>query len=338
MARSFHHVKVDGEQVQLRVFVPPAVPGESRPAVVMVCGLLWMGGGLLGRIGLGFNDGFGWAFAAGGVPCVQVHTPCRHIAYTRLMDLVMVLALPLGLLPIFRLPLIVGDVLMLGIIPLDLVALLLLPLAARLGPFALPCFHLATRAVQWLRGAFLGPSPRPHQKDIAATVAWTRENQALLGSDGRLVLCGYSSGGHCAALFGLSPESPRFEAVVLISGIYSLRTDVWSGMRRWLAPAFNMLFQDILGVCTPEEREVQSPEAAARRSLNGQDWYVLSARMELMRLQPFEDILFQAGALCEALTAKEAKVHRVTCGLNHWLLVLNIADFVHPFSKSLIRR
>ena len=37
-----------------------------------------------GTIGLIFNDKFGYEFAQNGVPCVQIHTPSRHIAHTRL--------------------------------------------------------------------------------------------------------------------------------------------------------------------------------------------------------------------------------------------------------------
>jgi len=323
----------------VRVFIPPSAGKPSKPAVVMVCGLLWLGEGLLGRIGLTFNDGFGYAFAASGAPCVQIHTPCRHIAHTRMMDFAVLLLWPLSLLhPVLRAVLFLADALLLAASPVDLLALLfLVPLASwpRIGGLALPACHLLLRAVQGLRGALPGPKHRDHQREIAAAVAWAQGNQKLLNSDGRLVLCGYSSGGHCASMYALSSKAPRFEAVVLISGIYGLRTDTWSGFRRLLAPVFNMLYADCLGVHTPEERESSSPEVLAKSELNGQDWYVLTAQMELMGLQPFEDILFQPKTLCNSLTAKGAKVHRVTCGLNHWLLVLKIGDFVRPFCEKL---
>lgn len=333
--RSFRYLDVDGQQVQLRVFLPAKAASPPKPAVVMVCGLLWLGTGTLGRIGLAFNDVFGRAFAAAGTPCVQIHTPSRHLAYTRIMDLAVSLLWPLGYFGILRAPLIIGDVAMLTTSVLDCTPLLLLPLASSLGAWALPLFHLLVRAVQWLRGAIPGPPPRDHQKEIAATVAWTQANKELLESSGRLVLCGYSSGGHCASLYGGSPEAPQFDAVVLISGIYGLRTHAWAGARRLLAPVFDMLFADILGLQTPEERDRNSPDVMVKRDLKGQDWYVLSAQMELMGLQPFEDILFQTKPLCDAVTAKGATVHRMTCGLNHWLLLLNFAGFVKPFCDSL---
>ncbi|CAE8654701.1 unnamed protein product, partial [Polarella glacialis] len=129
----FHTIIVDGRDVQLRVFVPDPVakdPGldndnvsnaakltgktpGSKPAVVMVCGLLWLGEGLLGLIGVTFNDAFGRAFARHGVPCVQIHTPQRHLKHTTLMDIHLLLLLPMCLVPGLRFLVLAADVAML---------------------------------------------------------------------------------------------------------------------------------------------------------------------------------------------------------------------------------
>eukprot|EP00927_Polykrikos_kofoidii_P046834 TRINITY_DN40961_c0_g1_i1.p1 TRINITY_DN40961_c0_g1~~TRINITY_DN40961_c0_g1_i1.p1 ORF type:complete len:375 (+),score=47.01 TRINITY_DN40961_c0_g1_i1:69-1127(+) len=342
VVKTTHDITVNGREVQLRVFVPTGCTDPPRPAVVMVCGLLWLGGGLLGRIGITFNDSFGYIFAGSGSPCVQIHTPGRHMADTGILDLTAVLATPLGALSHWVAgPLLVADLLLLATSAKDLalLALLFLPLLPKLPlAAALPTGHALMRVVQYLRGRLPGPSPRCHQSEIAAATAWASSRHNELGSDGRLVMCGYSSGGHCASLFALSPSAPRFEAVVLISGIYGLQTDAWEGViRRGLAPVFNRLFADILGVRTAEARSKASPEAVVSASKigKGHTWYVLSARMELMGLEPFQDILFRVGPLCSALEAKGVKVHRVTCGLNHWLLAMNIGDFIGPFCAGL---
>mmetsp|Transcript_49730 Transcript_49730/g.144286 ORF Transcript_49730/g.144286 Transcript_49730/m.144286 type:complete len:345 (-) Transcript_49730:108-1142(-) len=337
VTRSFHTIVADKREVQLRVFTPDTPDGPPKPAVVMVCGLLWLGEGFLGRIGLAFNDSFGYTFARHGVPCVQIHTPSRHIAHTRLMDFAAMLLWPLSWIPILSLPLLCADVLMLSITLIDVSLLILVPFLSFLGPLSLPMLHLAVRSAQWLQGSLPPPEPSTHQKEVAAAVAWAKAKQQILRSDGRLVLCGYSSGGQCAALYALSPAAPRFHAVVLISGIYSLQTQAWTGWRRLLTPIFNALYGDILGVTTDESRRLQSPEVMVEQSVQGQDWYVLTAKMELMGLQPFEDILFNGGQLCTALEGKGASVHRVQCGLNHWLLVLRINDFIQPFCASLIK-
>jgi len=334
--REFRTISVDGRDVQLRVFTPGTEDGPQKPAVVMVCGLMWLGGGLLGQVGLVFNDVFGYAFARGGVPCVQIHTPSRHIAHTRIQELQALLLWPLSCIPLLNLPLLLADVVMLSITPIDVCMLVLVPVLSLLGPLALPVLHLVVRGGQWLQGTFPAPQPASHQKEVAAAVAWAKSNQELLRSDGRLVLCGYSSGGQCASLFALSPTAPRFHAVVLISGIYGLQTDEWTGIRRWLAPCFNLLYKDILGVSDKEARRLQSPEVMVQMSHEGQAWYVLSAKREIMGLQPFEDIFFNVNPLCTALKAKGACVHRVQCGLNHWLLVMNINDFIRPFCAGLL--
>ncbi|CAE8581903.1 unnamed protein product, partial [Polarella glacialis] len=131
--QTFHTITVDGRDVQLRVFVPDPVakyPGldndnvsnaakltgktpGSKPAVVMVCGLLWLGEGLLGLIGVTFNDAFGRAFARHGVPCVQIHTPQRHLKHTTLMDIHLLLLLPMCLVPGLRFLVLAADVAML---------------------------------------------------------------------------------------------------------------------------------------------------------------------------------------------------------------------------------
>lgn len=335
--RSFHYVDVDDYKVQLRVFVPKKTEHPPKPAVVMVCGLLWLGGGILGQIGFLFNDYFGKMFAQCGMPCVQIHTPVRHIAHTRFMDMVALVTLPLGMFGITREVLVVGDALMLATSLLDVIPLLILPYSSRLGFFTLPVVHLSIRCIQWLRGAIPGPPRQDHQKDIAAAVAWAEKSKELMGSSGKLVLCGYSSGGHCAALYGVSPKvskSEAFEAVVLISGIYGIRSHTWQGWRRLVAPVFNVLYGDILGAWTPEERDALSPECMVKRDLSNQDWYVLSAEMELMRL-PLEPLFFETKGLCTSLMEKGAKVHRVTCGLNHWLLIVKIGDFMRPFCAGL---
>merc|ERR1719352_1042274 len=53
----------------------------------------------MGMIGLNFNDAFGYAFARAGVSCVQVHTPNRHLAHTRIQDILCFLMLPLLFIP-----------------------------------------------------------------------------------------------------------------------------------------------------------------------------------------------------------------------------------------------
>mmetsp|Transcript_96122 Transcript_96122/g.276828 ORF Transcript_96122/g.276828 Transcript_96122/m.276828 type:complete len:300 (-) Transcript_96122:126-1025(-) len=289
-----------------------------------------------------FNDGFGYAFARRGTPCVQIHTPRRHIARTRMMEILVALVWPLGLFPCLRLALAVLEALMLSMSLVEFLPLLLWPWVSPLGVFALPAMHLLIRLAQWASGA-LAADHRSHQKEIAAAVSWAQRNQGLLGSDGRLVLCGYSSGGHCAALYGITPGAPRFEAVVLISGIYGLRTHAWTGARKLLlAPLCDMLYRDLLGASSDADRDRLSPAFLCERmalpgkaTLPAQTWYVLSAKRELMGLQPFEDILFHSQELCDALSGKGARVHNVTCGLNHWLLVLNIDEFVRPFCESL---
>ena len=126
--------------------------------------------------------------------------------------------------------------------------------------------------------------------------------------------------------------------MVLISGLYNLRTHAWTGGRRLLAPVFDLIYSEILGVATPKDRDRESPEwlvPVTKADLDGQPWFVLSARMELMGLEPFQDIFFQAEPLCMALRMRGAKVERITCGLNHWLLVLNIGDFIKPYCQGL---
>lgn len=290
---------------------------------------------MLGNIGLVFNDGFGRAFAAAGAPCVQIHTPLRHLAHTRLVDLSIFLVWPVTYYFWPRVLLILADVFLLAISMADLLVLLLLPLHGVLGPFACPAIHLALRAFQWARGDIPRSVRRSHQKEIAAAAQWVDRNQELLSSSGKLVLCGYSSGGHCAALFGGSCAAPAFEAVVLISGSYGIRTHTWSGVRRLFAPLFNLMYDDILGLKTDAARDSESPDIMIRREVKGQDWYLLSAKSELMGLQPFQDILFQPKMVCDALAAKGANVHRVTCGWNHWDLVLKINDFVQPFCDKM---
>lgn len=276
---------------------------------------------------------------------MQIHTPCRHIAETRFMDVLAALLFPLTLPPTPLRPILCTiDTFMLAMHGTDFLPLaLLMALVPNWGFWGLPVMHLAIRQMQWLRGAIPKPTCRDHQKEISATVAWTQENKAKLGSDGRIVLCGYSSGGHCASLYGLSKQAPKFDAVVLISGIYSLQTDHWSGGRRLLKPIFDRLvYGDILGCRTTEERKLASPDALVKqrlkgKELKGQEWYILSAKYELMGLAPFEDILFATGPLCQALQDGGAKVHKVSCGLNHWLLVLKIDGFVATLAKSLIK-
>merc|ERR1712217_795813 len=91
----------------------------------------------------------------------------------------------------------------------------------------------------------------------------------------------------------------------------------------------NFLYKDCYGASDEAARFNASPEAVVPKKLEG-DWYVLSARYELMGLQPFQDLL------CKALAAAGAKVHRVQCGMNHWTLILAINGFIQPFCKKLI--
>jgi acetyl esterase/lipase len=331
--RSFQVLKVDGNDVQLRVFVPEQTNDTKKPAVVMVCGLLWLGGGFMGMIGLNFNDAFGNAFARAGVSCVQVHTPNRHMAHTRIQDILCFLMLPLLFIPGIRFLICLLDGMLLATSLLELcvfvVTVLIVPSFLG-GPF----IHLAMRAFQWWQGGIPFPKHRSALREVEATRKWAKENKDLLRSNGELVLCGYSSGGHCASLHAFQKESPCYSHVVLISGIYDLRTAAWTGMRRYLAPLYNMVYSDIYGVTDEAARAAASPVALVPHKISG-DWYVLSAKAELMGLAPFEDIFFGTAPLCNALEAAGAKVHKVTCGLNHWLLIFGIDNFIQPFCKSL---
>ncbi|CAE8584603.1 unnamed protein product, partial [Polarella glacialis] len=202
----------------------------------------------------------------------------------------------------------------------------------------------AVRLLQFRRGEldWDGSSFRDYGKETEAAVAWAEKHEKLLGSDGRLVLCGYSSGGHVAALHALTSSSSkkrRFTSVVLISGIYDLRTQGWDGFKEWLVPLFNLLYRDILGCKSEELRAASSPVAVAQSPKLELDtdctWWVLSAQKELMGLQPFESILFGVSELCAALKAKGATVKRATCGLNHWLLIFSFDAFAKSFCESL---
>merc|ERR1712217_86302 len=170
----------------------------------------------------------------------------------------------------------------------DLALLLIVPFISRIGIFALPALHLLIRGIHALEGSIPAPKIRDHQQEISATIAWVKKHQELLGSDGRLICCGYSSGGHCASLYALSAGAPRFEAVILISGIYSLRTHVWTGGRTLLRPIFNMVYKDILGVSTAESQDKNSPEIQVKQPLQTQNWYVLTAKKELMGIPVLE--------------------------------------------------
>lgn len=126
------------------------------PCVVMVCGLLWLGEGLLSSIGLAFNDALGRALAQQGMATVQLHTPQRHLARTRLMELALTAALPLCLLPGLRALLLATDLAMLATSKKDLYLLmiLLLPglldvLAAALAVPARPRNRLKTWGKRW---------------------------------------------------------------------------------------------------------------------------------------------------------------------------------------------
>ncbi|CAK9098748.1 unnamed protein product [Durusdinium trenchii] len=383
MSQSFHQIEVDGQEVTLRVFLPASGEDEDKekpprpPAVVMVCGLLWLGEGLLGFIGLNFNDAFGYAFARQGVPCVQIHTPQRHIANTRVMELALALCSPLYLVPGLRFLLLASDISMLLTSKKDLVLLLLavvipgimdavlatslaVPMLL-LGPLGwfmsianmaaglviVPLLHCAVRLGQYLLGELDFDRHRNYLHEVEATVAWAEENQSLLGSDGRLVLCGYSSGGHVASLYGLEqcavPKNGkrRFEAVVLVSGIYDLRTDSWQGVKRFLAPIHNMLYGDILAADSDEKRANASPVAILQKKGQAEldaacTWWVLNAKKELMGLPVLEKILFDSDGLTQGLKGKGATVKRVECGYNHWLLVFGFPTFATSFCESLL--
>ena len=102
----------------------------------MVCGLLWLGEGLLGSIGLAFNDALGRALAQRGMATVQLHTPQRHLARTRLMELALTAALPLCLLPGLRALLLATDLAMLATSKKDLYLLMILLLPGLLDVLA----------------------------------------------------------------------------------------------------------------------------------------------------------------------------------------------------------
>eukprot|EP00931_Biecheleriopsis_adriatica_P100394 TRINITY_DN75719_c0_g1_i1.p1 TRINITY_DN75719_c0_g1~~TRINITY_DN75719_c0_g1_i1.p1 ORF type:complete len:407 (-),score=84.74 TRINITY_DN75719_c0_g1_i1:71-1291(-) len=400
--RSFQQLRVNGQDVQLRVFLPGTAGDKKPPAVVMVCGLLWLGGGLLGEIGLRFNDVFGYAFARVGLPCVQIHTPQQHIAQTRMLDLALLCLLPMTFVPVLRYVLLAVDLAFLVTSRTDLLMMLPLvvlpasldalwatttPVQALMGPIGfllafggvfsgavfIPMLHITFRAFQWMLGELDldGSKRRNYLDEVDAAVAWADEHCDLLGSNGRLVLCGYSSGAHVAALYGLRADGEpaggsskkrsrleggsaanssgaesignnrersdrRFEAVVLISGIYDLRTCSWSGLKRCIAPAHNLLYGDIIAASSDELREAASPVAVAQsKQLSDCPWWVLSAKKELMGLQPFEHVLFDCKALAAVLAAKGATVKRAECGYNHWLLIFSFAPFAKAFAESL---
>ncbi|CAE7566470.1 unnamed protein product [Symbiodinium natans] len=215
------------------------------------------------------------------------------------------------------------------------------------GLVIVPFLHFAFRLAQYLLGELdlTGESRRDYLKEVEAAVAWAEEHPKTLGSDGRLVLCGYSSGGHVAALYGLehcvAPKNGRrrFEAVILVSGIYDLRTQ-WEDARRFLAPVMNLLFKDIIGADTDAKRAASSPAALVQSSQQKAldpdcHWWILNARTELLGLPLLEDILFASSGLHEGLKAKGATVKRAECGHNHWLLVFGFPAFAAAFSETL---
>eukprot|EP00927_Polykrikos_kofoidii_P044781 TRINITY_DN38660_c0_g1_i1.p1 TRINITY_DN38660_c0_g1~~TRINITY_DN38660_c0_g1_i1.p1 ORF type:complete len:338 (+),score=41.82 TRINITY_DN38660_c0_g1_i1:64-1077(+) len=331
-AQFFQPITVDGSEVVLRVFVPTR-DERKRAAVVMVCGLGWLGGGILGIIGKTFNDRFGYAFANASVPCVQIHTPSRHLAHTRLLDLSAILLWPMTWVPLLNFPLLLLDVLFLAVTLWDFLAILFIPAVMFIGPLALPLLHGSLRASQWLQGVLPAPPPRNHLHDVEGAVQWAKKNPAKLGSNGNLVLCGYSSGAQCAAQFALA-GAHNFESVVLISGIYNLHTDAWKGFSAALAPLVNLALSDILNA-SAEDRLTLSPEWNVQGRLEGQHWLVLNAQNELMGL-PFQDLLFASEGLCEKLAANGARVTREVCGLNHWLLLFSFDAFArrHRYLKA----
>jgi len=351
---AIHTVTVDGLEVQLRVFTPKekaaqsgdgaprAEPPGKMPAVVMACGLGWLGGGLIGQMGIAFNDGFGRAFARNGAPCVMVHTPARQKGHTRLIEIAALLLWPLVGIPGLAYIVPVLDLLFMAVSRFDIHLLLLFAVPALVrragGAAALPLLHLGARLLQRLqRGRW--PKHRSQLNEIAEAVRWAQQHQELLCSDGRIVLCGYSSGGHGAALYALTGRAPPdLAAVVLISGIYSVCTHAWTGAKRLLlAPLFDIFYEDALGVGSePEAREAASPVEMVKRDLRG-DWYVLNSKTELLGLQPFQDILFDSSALRAKLKANGATVHRVTCGHNHWLLIASIDEFIQPFCAGIAK-
>mmetsp|Transcript_111859 Transcript_111859/g.176665 ORF Transcript_111859/g.176665 Transcript_111859/m.176665 type:complete len:347 (-) Transcript_111859:27-1067(-) len=334
--REFEDLTVDGRNVRLRIFLPDCP--NPRPAVLMVCGLFFLGGGLMGRIGLFYNDNFGFFFARAGVVCVQVHTPCRHMAHTRMLELICLVVWPLMMIYYLSYAVLVMDVLLLAVTPIDLCFLLLVPLLPNYMHMmsVLPVIHLAMRSGQWLQGILPWPKNPSTNAEIAAASEWMRKNTDRLCSDGRIVLCGYSSGGHGASLHAFDAASPRYESVILVSGLYDLRTS-WTDYRRFFAPVFNMLYQDCYGASDADARLKASPEAVVPKKVEG-DWYVLSARCELMGLQPLQDMIFKSEPLCTALAAAGAKVNRVQCGMNHWTLILAINGFIEPFCRNLIEQ
>merc|ERR1719313_31231 len=63
---------------------------------------------------------------------------------------------------------------------------------------ALPILHVWFRLFQWLRGDIPWPQRRSALTEVAAANQWAQAKTDELGSNGKLVLCGYSSGGHVA--------------------------------------------------------------------------------------------------------------------------------------------
>ncbi|CAK0871247.1 unnamed protein product, partial [Prorocentrum cordatum] len=133
---------------------------------------------------------------------------------------------------------------------------------------------------------------------------------------------------------------PRFDAVVLISGLYDLRTETLKGPARVVAPALNFVYRGILGLAGERERHEASPAALVRSGQQGRldagcPWWVLSARRELLGLWPLEDAVFGCSDFVDGLAAKGADVRRAECGYNHWLLVFSFDAFARSFCGSL---
>ena len=340
VSRSIHRVRVEGRHVSLRVFTPVQPSQKVAPTVVMVCGLAWLGGGALGCLGELYNDAFGRAFARHGISCVQLHTPARHLAHTRIVEVVGLLLWPLTFVPIVSIPVLVLDVIALATSFWQLLFLLVVPFVSLFGPLSLPSLHLSMRFVQWISRDIPFPKHVSAHQEIDAAVAWAQSHQELLRGNGCMVLCGYSSGGHCASLYATSPNSPCFDAVVLISSCcFDMQTDRWKGIKVLFAPVFNLIFAEILGVNSSQSRKSASPAfTVSEGDHHNESWYILSASSELMGIQPLQSILFDSQTFCDALRRKGAEIHNVSCGLNHWLLIFSVDAFISRFCAVLLQR
>jgi len=354
----------DGRSLEMRSYVPRApagsstVPEPARPTVVLNGGMMWIGLGFLGWISWSFNREFGFAFARNDMSCVVLLSPGRHIMHTWIAEFVLVcLLMPFicfsaipQLIWMFILILVLGSVWMDSILFLPLAGLLHLLDA---GLLSVPTIWALIRVSQKLRGQ-LECAPADPLVDMQAAVAWTQAQKELLGSDGRLVVAGYSSGGHVAAHYLLSKcPKPIFEVSVLISALLALRLEdeadgegKQSGVLRRLTQLprdfVRLFFKQCMtqgqgfqpgwrGLCPIATACAGNARWPAKRCL------VTNAENELCGF-PGEKLLFgSTGAFCDALTKHRgvAEMQYKACGRNHWHMIMCLDKVLRPLRESL---